>query len=648
MDGKKALNIPLGPVSFQLGPEGLRSWFGFALAAAAGVSCCAFSSPIMGLIFAVLFCTAGITRIDGRGIGAKRAIHMVWLAATLLALSYIAPAIVGRALPVGQLGLNMLCCGLVVTLLLLVTGSWQWAAGLGAFGLLALAVANGYVYIFREREFSVLDIFTATTALKVAQQYNYTPTPAMLHSTIWGIFLIYALFCLPKVRVERPLRLRLLALAGLAAGCCALFWGSRSLEPYRWDTEGSSKNGTYLNIFLGLRDCGVRTPAGYDPEMVEQTAQSHSRAQGSTGPNILVIMNESYCDLDLYANPPETDVPATPYWDSLEENAIKGYALSSVYGGNTVNSEFEFLTGSSMAFLPTGAVPYIQYVRENTYSLAWALQRYGYTTLATHNYYASGWERERVYPLLGFQESTFLEAYPQKDTPRGFVSDREQYEYLVRLLSQQEKPAFLFAVTMQNHGGYTNPQDSYDHTVTLTGQARDESAEQYLSMLNASDKALEYLLTTLEKSSEDTLVLIFGDHQPKLQRSFYESLNGSPLDTLPEQQLQYTVPFLIWANYDIAEKQLPLTSLNYLAGHLLDAAGLQRPEYWQYLAQLEHAVPAMNLLGYYSQSAGGFLPYSQSAGREADTLLAYSQAQYNALFDRRSTSKTFFTQYLPG
>ncbi|MFQ8879024.1 MAG: sulfatase-like hydrolase/transferase [Roseburia hominis] len=38
-------------------------------------------------------------------------------------------------------------------------------------------------------------------------------------------------------------------------------------------------------------------------------------------------------------------------------------------------------------------------------SLASYLQSLGYETVATHPYYATGWNRDKVYPWLGFEQS---------------------------------------------------------------------------------------------------------------------------------------------------------------------------------------------------------------------------------------------------
>ena len=60
-------------------------------------------------------------------------------------------------------------------------------------------------------------------------------------------------------------------------------------------------------------------------------------------------MNESFADLSVVGDF-ETNTQVTPFMDSLSENTLKGYALSSVYGAKTPNSEWEFETGNSMAF----------------------------------------------------------------------------------------------------------------------------------------------------------------------------------------------------------------------------------------------------------------------------------------------------------
>ena len=72
-----------------------------------------------------------------------------------------------------------------------------------------------------------------------------------------------------------------------------------------------------------------------------------------------MVMNESFSDLRVLGKY-TTNKEIMPFFDSLNKNVVKGYAESSVYGGYTANSEFEFLTGCTKTFLPGN--PYLQYI----------------------------------------------------------------------------------------------------------------------------------------------------------------------------------------------------------------------------------------------------------------------------------------------
>ena len=107
------------------------------------------------------------------------------------------------------------------------------------------------------------------------------------------------------------------------------------------------------------------------------------------------------------------------------------------------------------------------------------------------------------------------------------------------------------------------------------------------------------------------------------------------------------VPFLVWANFDIPEQTVECTSLNYLGRYLLETAGLELPPYYQFLKELEQAVPAVNALGYYSISQQTFLPLEDAQGEEAKWLNDYAIVQYNNLFDQKNRNPLFFQNYLP-
>ena len=99
----------------------------------------------------------------------------------------------------------------------------------------------------------------------------------------------------------------------------------------------------------------VDEPDGYDAEELERVAAEIEPQKNETGvtvenPNVIVIMNESFSDLSVLGDY-GYEKECTPFIDSLTENTVKGQAYVSVMGGNTPNSELEFLTGDTMAFL---------------------------------------------------------------------------------------------------------------------------------------------------------------------------------------------------------------------------------------------------------------------------------------------------------
>lgn len=79
-------------------------------------------------------------------------------------------------------------------------------------------------------------------------------------------------------------------------------------------------------------------------------------------------MNESFSDLSVVGDI-ETNVPYMPYIDSIQDETIQGNAYVSTIGTGTSNTEYEFLTGNTMAFLPAGSNAYQLYVKER--SPAW-------------------------------------------------------------------------------------------------------------------------------------------------------------------------------------------------------------------------------------------------------------------------------------
>lgn len=155
------------------------------------------------------------------------------------------------------------------------------------------------------------------------------------------------------------------------------------------------------------------------------------------------------------------------------------------------------------------------------------------------------------------------------------------------------------------------------------------------------------MITELSEFEEDTVVLIFGDHFPQVEKALYEELHGGQFDTLDSQMKQYKVPFMIWANYDIEESAVECTSLNYLGRYLLESAGLELPPFYKFQKEMEQVVPAVNAVGYYSNAEGTYLSAGTVNQEENVWLEEYNILQYNAMFGKKDISPAFFGKYIP-
>lgn len=260
------------------------------------------------------------------------------------------------------------------------------------------------------------------------------------------------------------------------------------------------------------------------------------------------------------------------------------------------------------------------------------LRGLGYETVATHPYNAGGWDRDIVYPYLGFDRSVFKEDYLIPHYVRQYISDESCVEKLIEFYETKEegKPLFAFNVTMQNHGGYQDSYNNFTPDITVT-DTQNFSLNQYLSLIRLSDQALEELVNYFSQVDEKTVIVFFGDHQPG-DAVAYSILakNGMQWNNLDEeeQKLRYQVPYVMWANYDIDAETGADTSANYLAAEVLDRAGVPLSSYQSYLMDLKEEYPVLSAVRL--QKSDGV---ESTVREEKSGLDTYRKLEYYQLFD---------------
>ncbi len=548
---------------------------------------------------------------------------------------------------------NILCVLAVYLFVLFVTSKVNLSAIISHCFFMVLGFVNYFVYLFRENEFIFADLRSIGTGLSVAGNYELE-----LHSRGWHVIIASVIYVLLvrwiPLTFKKAFYVRLLSGLSAVLTCIVVAANVYNINTETWEQKGSYLNGYVLNFVLSARDSFVSAPEEYSVELIEELEEQYGNTKENVigdslekSPTIIVVMSESYADLSVIGEV-NTNEPLTPFYDSLEENVVKGYALSSVFGAKTPNSEWEFMTGGSMAFLPSGSVVYQQYISDTPTSIVSTLQNEDYTCVAMHPYYETGWSRNLIYPTLGFDEMYFMDDFDQTQLIREYISDEELYRNIIERYEARgvNENLFIMSISMQNHGGYTTTYENFEEKYYKTGRSYTD-ANQYFSLLRESDEALEYLITYFSQVDDPVEIVFFGDHQPSLNSNFYEILNGKGLSglTLEELEALYTVPFFIWTNYDTPEETVEITSLNFLSTMALERAGIDLPAYNQFMSELMEVIPAINTRGYYSLSEAKYLHLEDATGEEAEWISTYQSLQYNGLFDSRNTSEIFYPYF---
>ena len=562
---------------------------------------------------------------------------------------------------------NYLCCLLPILLLYALTRSAFWTVLLGSSAEVLFGMANYYVVQFRGQPILPWDLSAIWTAADVAGGYRFGMTRIMLIS-ISGI-LYASLFCLRFCRIEKEELSRVHrwtergVFGTLAALLCILLFpvnllSHMNISVWAWNQKTSSEiTGTFAGFVANVQFLMVEKPDGYSEKLVSELANELSALPEPEPlgtpeklPTIVVVMNESLTDLQAVGDvkfAPDN----LPFIHSLQQSGatLWGTAYSSVYGGNTCNSEYEFLTGNTTAFLPSGSKPFQQYVRTEQTALPSILDSYGYESTAIHPGNRTAWQRNTAYPNLGFDRFISVKDFDVKRVlKRNLTTDASDYEQVIYTYEHRDvqTPQFIFNVTIQNHGGFEDKD--YPTTVQVEGaKGRFPQTEQYHSLIKESDEAFEGLIDYFSAQDDPVLVLLFGDHWPNLERNFLRQLLwADPNDLSFEDMMrEYQVPFLLWANYPLeieGNGEIGPISLNYLSGLLLRAAGLEGTPYTRFLEQMRQTLPVVTAVGIMDQDGtlyknGDETPYDKLLNR-------YAVLQYNNSFDKDDKLQSLFAR----
>ena len=557
--------------------------------------------------------------------------------------------------------------------------------GLVLFFLTAVLAGIGsyFVILFRSTPVTPADLLSLNTGVAVAGAYQFHIPANGILAILAGIAgMAASLVLTASGQLSKPaFPLCWAAAAVLILGTLGLmkaraFRKLLGISRRPWRQVQDCKDYGFLPFFLcALQDLNTAPPQGYAAENAKALLAEAAENKTEKHPAIIAIMNESFSDLSVLG-PFDCTREHLKFYHSLKDDPGMleyGWDHVSTRGGGTARTEFEFLTGHSMAFQP-GSIPWIQYDFKNTPSMAADLKKQGFTAIAMHPELGSNWSRDKVFRDLGFDSFLDIRDFPDaRPMVFGHTDDRSDYERLIQEFEAHPEPLFLFNITMQNHGGYALSafEKEGKEIVSIDEKYREYTdAVAFESLMKASDDALEFLMEYFRKTDRPVVLCFFGDHQPAMPGAFEEALEESGKQPGESEisvgEKYFRVPYFIWTNdpeilanreklraeacgltdeiKDPAEDSsaMDMASPNFLGIAAQVYAGTKLSAYSELIRKVRGSVPVINETGWldgegswhgWNESGEDGARNGRGNGHAADLLKNYRFVQYYSLFD---------------
>jgi len=365
---------------------------------------------------------------------------------------------------------------------------------------------------------------------------HYAP-PLAWTGLILGVGLVGAAWWLePRARLG-PWWARLIGVAmglGLLASIGWATWPTTSLyqasvldmEP--WSATATRQWDGLINMLaLFQNEERHARPIKADPARVAtflmQTRIMIAQAQQGTPlavrPDVVIVQSESLFDPGILAGQPE----GLPAFARLAQTGMHGPLRVPTFGGGTIRTEFEVLSGLPLRAFAQLRFPYLQMTAKPLPGLMSVLKTHGYRTMALHGNGAAFWNRQVALKSLGVDQFVDLDQFDRthRATDGTYLTDAAMTDEILARLPPDGPPLAMLAISIEAHGPYsegvTHPAQR-DHVPVPAGVVGDAAGSYRTYRYHAlhADAALARLAQALAHRARPTVLVVYGDHLPGL------------------------------------------------------------------------------------------------------------------------------------
>jgi phosphoglycerol transferase MdoB-like AlkP superfamily enzyme len=387
---------------------------------------------------------------------------------------------------------------------------------------------------------------------------GYLPRAVAPYLAIFALIAVVALLVRfePPVFARRTYGRRIVATFALGALFATLFAGTpgwakvyagQRLGMMPWSpSENAGYNGVVSNLMQFHLQASRNKPKD-DPKAALQligandTALREHMAQAAQHtrqpPDIVIIQSESFFDPSS-VNGYDDDL--APNLHRLTQEGSGGGLHVPTFGGGTIRTEFEVLTGLSLRYFGNMRYPYLDLHNQVVPSMVRALRSHGYETVALHGHNPNFWNRPAAFQAIGFDRFVSRAGFPANAKNDGtYMADSAMTDEIMAQLPDAGPSRLVFAISIEAHGPYdgsdnTNVAERNAIPVPAGVEGKDKLEWQnYVYHMHHADAELGRLADMLAKRERPTILLFYGDHLPALTNTYEHAgfRDGQPFDT---------------------------------------------------------------------------------------------------------------------
>ena len=296
-------------------------------------------------------------------------------------------------------------------------------------------------------------------------------------------------------------------------------------------------------------------------------------------PNIIFLQLESFYDVTNIEGYEYSKEPH-PIYSYLKENLPGGLLTVPSIGAGTANTEFETIAGMDVSLFGIAEYPYLSVLQTQTCeSMAYNAKAYGYTTHAIHNHKGTFYDRNKVFPHLGFDTFTSIENMPNiVRNQRKWAKDSMLIAPIMESLKSTPGKDLIYSISVQPHGRYPSESTYEKHLmgqdprIVVTGNEHNPenpSFTYYVNQIFEADLFLGNLILELSLIDEPTVLVFYGDHLPAFSVQKYWRLKEGDC---------YQTDYIIWNNCGIDFTDAKDLSTYQLASYIFSKTGIDTGE----------------------------------------------------------------------